>query len=238
MSGVLNSAEGLGLSAVTYYLKHIIPGIFIVHIVASIQMLIFLGVEFKPQLFVAPTLVGTIFGSLVGYIRVLNKRLADKAITDSLTGLHNRLWLDKRIDECLDNFRRYNTQLSVIMIDIDNFKQINDKHGHNVGDDVFREIARIIRDDSRATDNCIRWGGEEFLIVLPSTSIAGAEQKAEILRSKIAASVFPVVGQVTASFGVTEVVSDDMNKMILMKKADNALYQAKNAGKNRVCSIS
>jgi len=238
MLGVLKTVGRIKLRAVVYYLKHIIPIAFLIYIIASIQMLVILGIEFKPQVFIAPTLVGIIFGTLVGYIRVLNGQLAERAVTDSLTGLYNRLWLDKRIDECLENYRRYHTQLSVIMIDVDNFKQINDQYGHNVGDDVLRYIAELIRHESRVTDNCIRWGGEEFLIVLPSTELSGAQKKAEALRRNIEKSILPIVGRVTCSFGVTEVVSGDINKMTLMNKADQALYQAKNEGKNCVCAVS
>ncbi|CAM4168001.1 sensor domain-containing diguanylate cyclase [Vreelandella rituensis] len=158
------------------------------------------------------------------------KRIAS---TDMLTGLANRLNFDLRLETEVEQTRRYGRPLSLIMLDIDQFKSINDSHGHDVGDQVLVRLARVLLENIRMTDLCARWGGEEFIVIAPETALPKAVLLAEKLRRAIAGKDFPVVGQVTASFGVVEVGPDELATRLL-KRADQVLYQAKTKGRNRV----
>lgn len=153
--------------------------------------------------------------------------------TDRLTGLYNRLKLEQILDEEHQRSQRYGTSFSLAIVDIDLFKQVNDTHGHQTGDQVLINIARILQDHVRSMDAVGRWGGEEFLVIFRETTIHAAIATAEKLRCAIANHEFEVVGKKTASFGVTSYYHpDNINEM--MKRADNALYHAKNCGRNRV----
>jgi diguanylate cyclase (GGDEF)-like protein len=163
--------------------------------------------------------------------------LNDRAETDALTGLANRRTLDERLDEELDRARRHGTHLALVLIDIDDFKQVNDRFGHQSGDDVLRAVAPIFEGTLRELDLAGRFGGEEFAVVLPGTTVAGARGVAELIRKAFAE--IAVTGpsgeliRVTASFGAAEFPSCPSIKA-LIEKADVALYEAKRAGKNRV----
>ena len=126
-----------------------------------------------------------------------------------------------------------NSPLSMILFDIDHFKKINDTYGHLVGDTVLRELAEVVRGNIRESEYFVRWGGEEFIVLLPGTSLEGAKMVAEKLRRAIVAHHFPTVGRVTSSFGVTALHTDDTIKTFL-QRCDEALYEAKEAGRNRV----
>jgi len=157
------------------------------------------------------------------------------AFKDSLTGLNNR----RRVYEALKNnlvvAERYERPFSIILLDIDHFKQINDVHGHDVGDLVLKEFASLISLHSRKTDIVGRWGGEEFLIVCHETPLAELSHLAERMCSVIANHTFPIVKQVTASFGAVS-HSAGITAEDLLKSADLLLYEAKNAGRNQVKS--
>ena len=129
--------------------------------------------------------------------------------------------------------KHMNSPLSMILFDIDHFKKINDTYGHLVGDTVLRELAEVVRSSIRESEYFVRWGGEEFIVLLPGTSLEGAKMVAEKLRRAIEAHRFPTVGQVTSSFGVTALHTDDTIKTFL-ERCDEALYEAKEAGRNRV----
>lgn len=118
-------------------------------------------------------------------------------------------------------------------MDIDNFKDVNDTHGHLIGDEVLKEFADIIRTSVRKIDIVGRWGGEEFMIILPLTDVNGAQILAEKLRAKISEFKFTGVGNLTASFGVAE-TRGELNKIEVVFKADSAMYKAKKSGKNCV----
>lgn len=163
-----------------------------------------------------------------------NAQLELLAVTDQLTGLFNRMKLDKTLAEEFAQSERYNTDWSVILLDVDLFKSVNDTHGHAVGDSVLVDVAHILRSQVRGTDLVGRWGGEEFLIVCRGSQPAAAATVAEKLRHSIASHVFPVIGQKTASFGVSKYGDGDTVKSVVAR-ADMALYQAKNSGRNRVC---
>ncbi|WP_284381845.1 diguanylate cyclase [Litoribrevibacter albus] len=154
--------------------------------------------------------------------------------TDALTSIPNRLRLDEAITFEVNRFKRYRTDLSLISLDIDNFKRVNDQHGHPVGDRLLIDIARLISGQLRSTDVFGRWGGEEFLILCPATAKEEAIIIAEKLRLSIQNTHFAPVGQVTVSFGVTSIEEGDGEKE-LVSRADKQLYRAKNEGRNRVC---
>ena len=177
-------------------------------------------------------------GDICGYIsirqNITDKKQVEKlSITDSLTGLDNRLRLDDVLSDEFSRMTRYALNLSLILCDIDFFKMVNDNYGHLVGDQVLISIAKILRLYCRDVDVIGRWGGEEFLIICRETDIDGAMVVAEKLRSLIADHLFPQVGHKTASFGVTLVMPKESVEDAL-QRADQALYRAKEAGRNRV----
>ncbi len=166
-------------------------------------------------------------------LHALNKELERLSITDRLTGLFNRMKLDEALAS--ENLRAQRTgqPFSIILIDVDHFKQVNDMHGHQAGDRVLIEVAQLLQANTREIDIVGRWGGEEFLVICPHTDSAGARQLAENLRLKMQACNFTAVAHKTASFGVTTFQSGDQSKDVVAR-ADTALYAAKEGGRNRV----
>ncbi len=159
-----------------------------------------------------------------------NQALERMARTDQLTGLANRFQLDAVMAQALGQIHQQ--RFGLILLDLDHFKQVNDTYGHPVGDQVLTTVATLLRNNVRANDTVGRWGGEEFLIICPNTQAEGAVKVAEYLRARIATQAFPVVGRLTASFGVTVCHADD-TLQTLLARADQALYQAKYAGRNQ-----
>jgi diguanylate cyclase (GGDEF)-like protein len=162
-----------------------------------------------------------------------NKELEQLAVTDRLTNLYNRLYLDHALARELALAQRAGEPFSLIMIDVDRFKTINDALGHLAGDNVLKAIADILHSRVRATDIAGRWGGEEFLLICPGTHAEGAQEVAETLRTLIAESDCSEAGRCTASFGIASFRDDD-TVTTLVSRADQALYQAKEKGRNRV----
>lgn len=160
-------------------------------------------------------------------------QLLYRATTDSLTGVSNRFKLAEYISAEHARFRRYKMPMSLIMFDIDHFKNINDTHGHTVGDLVLVELAALVRRAIRDTDTLGRWGGEEFMILTPVTTLVDALEFAERLREDIESTSFPLAGQLTCSFGVAESAEGESLESLL-NRVDKALYKAKNNGRNRV----
>lgn len=161
------------------------------------------------------------------------KELEKLSQTDKLTGLYNRLKLDQALKIEVNRMKRQNTPLSVIIMDIDMFKEINDSFGHLVGDKVIEQVAALLKTNTRTIDVIGRWGGEEFLIICPNTKLDEAKELAEKLRRCIESFSFDTVKTETASFGVSEFKSDD-NITSFVNRADKALYKAKDNGRNRV----
>ena len=162
-----------------------------------------------------------------------NRELEILSTTDKLTRIYNRLKLDDVLTLEVERARRYRLPLCIAMLDIDHFKQVNDVHGHAIGDSVLVHIAELLKQNIRATDTIGRWGGEEFLLILPHTNPAQAKHVAESICATIAATVFPVVGHRTASLGVTSYDGEE-NEVHMLARADEALYEAKRSGRNRV----
>lgn len=168
-------------------------------------------------------------------VALVKDRLAEEQVasgTDALTGLLNRRGLFRAFDAEAERARRYGHPLAVILFDLDHFKQINDRLGHAVGDRVLRTVGEEVRRCLRPADVLGRWGGEEFVVVLPETALSGAVEVAERLRYLVS-GLRSDAGPLTASFGVAQYASAD-NLGELIRRADRALYEAKRAGRNRV----
>lgn len=164
-------------------------------------------------------------------LRVRGAQLAVAARTDALTGVANRRELCRVIEAHLAAADGH--PLTVVLLDIDHFKAVNDVHGHDVGDQVLRHVCRILEEEVRGADTLGRWGGEEFLIVSPEADLTAGEQLAERCRQRLRATPVPDLGVVTASFGVAELrPGDDLDA--LLRRADEALYRAKREGRDRV----
>lgn len=155
------------------------------------------------------------------------------AITDRLTGLYNRRKLDEVMAYECERSLRSRQPFGVVILDIDHFKSINDQFGHPVGDQVITELALLLRSSIRRIDIVGRWGGEEFILICPTTDINGTLQVAETLRGAIAKHSFPVIQSLTASFGVAAYVNGETLDE-LVNRADKGLYDAKRSGRNRV----
>lgn len=154
--------------------------------------------------------------------------------TDSLTGLKNRSVFNESIEREINRANRYKSDLSLLMLDLDHFKQVNDNFGHDCGDTVLIEIARILEENIRKTDILCRWGGEEFALIAPATPLENAVYLAENLRSIIDKAPIPGAGHISCSIGVAAYSEND-DKKSLLNKADDALYMAKEKGRNCVC---
>ena len=178
-------------------------------------------------------------------LRDAQRKLEEQSITDSLTTLKNRRFFDERLHEEFRRAQRYGDYLALIMIDLDHFKEVNDRHGHPAGDSVLREAAALIRASIRDPDICSRYGGEEFAVILPKTHMQGALAVAERVWRELGGKEYAVPGagngtptrvKVTASLGVAFYPSKDIaSGELLLRFADQALYQAKRAGRNTIC---
>ena len=170
------------------------------------------------------------------------ERLGEMAIRDQLTTLYNHNFFYNRLEEEFERAVRYNVSLSVLMMDIDNFKKINDSYGHRMGDVVLKEIARVIKKMVRKSDILARYGGEEFALILPHTGLKGALEEAERIRKVVESHSYAGVGleheRITVSIGAASYPKEGVtNSGDLVNFADNALYIAKSEGKNRVRTV-
>lgn len=172
-------------------------------------------------------------------------RLRRDGFTDALTGVANRRFFDRRLHEEISLWRRRGECLSCLLVDLDHFKQINDRHGHQIGDLVLQQVARTLNLGLRTSDVLARYGGEEFILLLPDTDSAQAAEIAERLRAAVAALTWPLSPggrmQVTASFGLACVDSSQRTTLDdparwLLRQSDSALYLAKAGGRNRVAA--
>ena len=166
-------------------------------------------------------------------LKLQKEVLIEVSTKDPLTGLYNRLKLEELFTYEQNQSARNQHDLSVVLMDLDDFKAINDTYGHNIGDIILIEIAKILLDSLRITDSIGRWGGEEFLILLPMTSLQDAIAITQKLRDTIQNNHFTHIGQKTASFGVATLNDNETLKNII-GRTDEALYLAKDLGKNRV----
>lgn len=169
-------------------------------------------------------------------LTLANATISRLASTDELTGLFNRRFFNEALEKTFSVVQRHQVEASLIMADLDHFKRINDEHGHDCGDQVLKIFATTLRTTIRREDIAARWGGEEFILLLPLTPLAGALSLAERLRQIFARNCLAQSSlAVTASFGVTD-ISPTENSASALQRVDQALYCAKHAGRNRVAS--
>jgi diguanylate cyclase (GGDEF)-like protein len=173
----------------------------------------------------------------------LHETVERQAVTDELTGLSNRRRFQETMAAEVERSKRFGQELGLVLLDIDDFKAVNDTYGHQQGDLVLREVARILRASSREIDEPARYGGEELAVVLPGTDLEGARQLAERVREGVEGLRLSIIGdegaeplRVTASFGAASLPASAEDVRGLIAAADEALYQAKRAGKNRTVS--
>lgn len=198
------------------------------------------GVSFPVEVYATPLWreLGTIFGGVVVFRDIseqkkLESELERQATHDRLTGLYNREFFDQLLEREISRAQRTGQALAVILFDIDHFKAINDTYGHLIGDNVLQELATSIQGRLRAEDTLARWGGEEFIGLLPSTGEAGAQALAEGIRVQVSEQDFAGPGHLSISAGVAA-WSEGESLKDLVKRADDALYAAKEAGRNQI----
>ena len=170
-------------------------------------------------------------------VREKKRDLERLSVTDGLTGLYNHRWLQGRLKEEFRRAQRYGDPLALILLDLDHFKQVNDKHGHLVGDQVLRELAEVLQRSVRETDLVARYGGEEFVVLLPRTAVSGALTVAERIRAETGAFAFAGERALrcTTSSGIAAIPSRQVTSAeLLLRFADEALYRAKQDGRDRV----
>jgi diguanylate cyclase (GGDEF)-like protein/PAS domain S-box-containing protein len=169
----------------------------------------------------------------ISALKAMNEKLQKLATTDNLTGIYNRHKFEEMFSIEVERVLRYKSPLTLIMLDIDHFKNVNDTYGHDVGDKVIKNIVDIVKKNIRNIDIFVRWGGEEFIILCPETDSLSAATLAQKLRSAIDDASFDKVGNITCSFGVAS-FKDNESKDSFIKRSDSALYKAKDEGRNRV----
>jgi len=170
--------------------------------------------------------------------------LETENVTDLLMNIYNRRFLESRLQEEFERAKRYALPLSLLLLDLDHFKKVNDIHGHQNGDLVLKNLGKIIRQTIRNTDMPVRFGGEEIVVLMPNTQLLNAHVLAERLRKRVAAFSFIIDGQnletdeinCTISVGLTEMTKKTSDAEDLLRLADKALYRAKSEGRNRVVS--
>lgn len=165
------------------------------------------------------------------------QKLSKDVNTDFLTQVYNRAAFDKRLEEEFSRFKRYGHIFSLVLLDLDHFKQINDTYGHLAGDRILRATANLLNEEKRASDFLARYGGEEFAVILPGTDLEAGRLVADKLRRKLESATFRYEEhtiRVTLSAGVTVVLETDDTPQSVVKRADEAIYEAKRTGRNLV----
>jgi diguanylate cyclase (GGDEF)-like protein len=201
--------------------------------VATVMVYRYIGVGVTIRFFVTLTMTIIIINIILSIISDLQRRLLDQAITDPLTGAFNRRHMESCLGDAIERNRRSHSPASVLLIDIDHFKSINDRFGHEAGDNVLKGIVSLIKKRSRRLDRLFRMGGEEFLLFLSDTRSVDAMRLAEQLRASAARSNLLDDWALSVSIGVSELGTGESLESWI-KEADNALYVAKETGRNRV----
>ncbi len=202
-------------------------------VLASATAYIYVGPEITLRFVVSLGLTVVIINIILNIIGQLQRELVGQALTDPLTGAYNRRQMDISLAEAIERNRRTGAPVSILVLDIDHFKRVNDDFGHHVGDKVLKGMVALIKNRSRKLDRLFRMGGEEFLLLLPDTRANAAVKQAEALRKLMSESRLIEQRPVTISIGVAEYWSEQTQEA-WMQTADDALYQAKHQGRNRV----
>jgi diguanylate cyclase (GGDEF)-like protein len=204
----------------------------------AVVPVVFITLGLRASIGVAITLVVVaVFGSIfTTFVERLHRELQQLVVTDPLTGAHNRRHLDRSLRQTMDRHRRYGAVASLIAVDIDRFKRVNDEFGHDVGDAALRDVVRAIRSRMRRGDDIFRTGGDEFMVLLPDTRLEDATEIAETLRLLVSESEI-VKGQTTTiSCGVGDLTAI-ADQQLWLKACDEALYRAKQLGRDRVVTV-
>lgn len=222
------------VAALIFYL----PGAIIAAVIAVSAGLFLLPPPVDYLTYIRLLLMSGLIGWFVGRERYSQKRLEGLLMVDRLTGLHNYSYFIDRLEEERHRADRFGSKLSLAMIDIDYFKPFNDEYGHRLGNEFLKKLAETLKGQVRAVDIVCRYGGEEFVVILPNTS-RKAEEVAERMRLAVAAMDFPVnkdgkVERKTISIGVATYPTDAEDDLQLIDRADEALYMAKKSGRNLV----
>ena len=204
-------------------------------VVTSVLVYYFAGAALMLRVTATLTVTIIVVNTILGIILDLQRKLLDQAITDPLTGAYNRRRLDTVLEQAIERNRRKPTPASLLLIDVDHFKRINDEFGHAVGDRVLKQLVALMAERTRKIDSLFRIGGEEFLLLLADTRETDATEAAEHLRIVIADSTLVPEMRLTVSIGVSELQAHD-TVQTWIRRADEALYAAKHAGRNRVVS--
>jgi diguanylate cyclase (GGDEF)-like protein len=162
-------------------------------------------------------------------------QIQQQALTDALTGCYNRRSFEMQLDKEMMMAKRTGQPLSLLMLDLDRFKHLNDTAGHDAGDEALRQLATSFREELRGIDSAARFGGDEFALILPQALIEGALVVAERVRANIERIYIPDFGNLTASIGIASFPAHAASRIELFRAADDALYAAKRGGRNRVC---
>jgi diguanylate cyclase (GGDEF)-like protein len=208
-----------------------------------------IGMPMRPSAWavtlVCPTLIAPLMSwwvfDLVLKVEHAHELLRVQSTIDHLTGIFNRRYFMDRLREEIDRAERYGTSFAVAFIDIDNFKRINDEHGHLSGDEILQQLTRVCAKEVREIDTLARIGGEEFALLLPQTAPAEAEQLVERLRASVAATRAKIGDgwlDVTVSIGLTSSSREVLDVNGILRRADEALYAAKRQGKNRLVALA
>lgn len=207
---------------------------------AYIQFRHILNVPMHPVNFVIPSLLGVIFGTLLFFsfhffLKAKEREIYESiAKTDFLTGALSRYAFESIYQNEYKRFERTHRPFSLLMFDIDNFKKVNDRYGHHTGDRILKELCHVIRKELRSIDLLCRWGGEEFLVILPETKKKEIDVIAERLRHSVAEHDFGLERLITISLGGIEINDTEAwGSDTFLNKVDEALYQSKREGKNR-----
>ena len=195
----------------------------------------FMFMSYSPLFTIERTVLGAVINAVdITKNREMEEKLEKLYITDQLTGIFNRVRFCDALDEEIKKLKsNRNANLSIIMFDIDHFKKVNDTYGHDVGDEVIKKLVDVVRGCIRESDTFARWGGEEFMVLLPNADLESAYYLAERIRHTIEKSHFEQVGTVTCCFGIAEFLPGDTVDRFT-KRVDKALYKAKQRGRNRV----
>ncbi len=214
----------------------------VANILSALSVLLITGLAYysrqplqETSIVIASMLLTILFANIIVKTIVnLQNRLRDISIIDDLTGAYNRRHLNDSLETALARLKRYDNTISLVLLDIDHFKRINDTLGHSAGDQVLKNIVNIIWTSLRSMDMVFRYGGEEFIVLLPEITLNNAQQVAEKLRSRIQNTDIIDHQHVTISAGVAQISAKETVDNLL-KRVDDALYKAKNSGRNRVC---